>query len=341
MEELADLHTQLGNYDEAEDYLKRYVEVYPTRADGYEDLSDFYSSIGRLDDARDALAQAELLDPENWALTLSRVDLDVKTGKYDESQITLTSLLEQANTPRDRLRVYARRVNIALLRGREPELMENLDGFYEELLEIQNPLQANLTYSMALPAISQIGRPEVALERLAEVRASVPETYQGLVGVGEAWSYAEMGKVEEARASLAAAATIVEAFKFETFRPSLALVEGMIDEADGNLEAAIPHYRDASEKAIQLDPTYRIRYARALRLLGRNDEALAQIQESLKANPVHPSFQLELAHLARDRGDLDEAKEHLAVALEAWDQAGPAYLPAQDAQRLAGLLDAH
>lgn len=341
LEELADLHTQLGNYDEAEDCLQRYVEIYPTRPKGYEDLSDFYSSIGRLDDARDALAQAELLDPENKDLTLSRIDLDIKVGKYDESETALEVLLNEVDTPRDSLRIYARSLNLAMLRGREKELIANLEVFYALLLETQNPLQAHIIYSMTLPALSQVGQPEGTLKRLAEVKASIPETYQGLVGVGEAWAYADLGRVDEARTSLAKADAIVEAFKFETFRSSLALVEGMIDEATGDLEAAIVHYRDANEKAIRLEPSYMTRYARAMRLIGKNDEAMAQIQESLKTDPAHPNYHLELAHLAHDEGNLAKARDHLAIALEAWDQAGPDYLPAKEAQQLAGLLDAH
>ncbi len=337
-ENLADLHTQLGNYDEAEGYLKRYVEIYPTRSDGYEDLSDFYSTIGRMDKARDALAQAQLLDPENSDLTRSLIDLDVKAGKYAESEKALADLLTTAETTRDSMLLYARQVNLAGLKGRPDDLIDRIDSFHEATLKTQNPLQANLVYSMTLPAISEVGRPHEALERLAEIRLRVPPTYQDLVGVGEAWAYADLGLVQEATASLEAAKVIVEKLKFETFRSTMALIQGMITEADGDLDGAIPLYREAMETAIRTEPAFRIRLIRALRLAGKNDESMDVLKDSLKSEPAHPRYMLELAHLEHDQGNLDKARRHLAVALAAWADAGPEYQPAQEARQLADQL---
>jgi len=335
LEDLADLHTQLGNLDEAEGYLKRYVEIYPTRFDGYEDLSDFYSTTGRMTDARDALAQAQLLDPENLDLTLSLIDLDIKAGKYAESEKALADLLVTAETTRDSMRLYSRQVNLAYLKGRPDDLIGRLESFYDAYFKVQNPLQANLVYSMMLPAVSEVGRPQVALERLAEIKSLIPETYKNLAGVAEAWIYAELGMVPEATASLASATVIVEKLKFETYRSSLSLVQGMITEADGDLAGAIPSYRDAMETAIRVEPAFRIRLIRALRLAGKNNESWDLLQESLKSDPAHPKYMLELAHLKQAKGDLDQAQKDLAVALTAWAEAGPQFLPAKDARQLA------
>jgi tetratricopeptide (TPR) repeat protein len=333
--DLADLHTQLGNFDEAERSLKRYVEIYPTRADGYEDLSDFYSTIGRMAEARDALAQAQLLDPENEDLALSLIDLNVKAGKYPESEKALADLLVTADTARDSLRLYGRQIMLASLKGRADDLAVRLESFHDALLKTQNPLQAHLIYSMAVPAISEVGRPHDALERLAAVRPLISPTYQDLVGVGEAWAYAELGRVEEAAASLAAATVVVEKFKFETFRSTLALIKGMIAEAGGDLDGAIPLYRQAMDQAIRIEPTFRIRLIRGLRLAGKRDEAWDILQECLKSDPVHPRYMLELAHLEKDRGNLEEAHRHLAIALAAWAEAAPEFPFAQEARRLA------
>ena len=338
LEELADLHTQLGNFDEAEGYLKRYVEIFPTRADGYENLSDFYSATGRLDQARDALAKAQLLEPEDLGLTLSLIDLDIKAGNYRESEQALVDLLTGAGTAKERVRICLRQVNLAVLRGRPDDVIDRLEAFHEAGLESLNPLQANIVYSLMLPVVSMTGRPAEALSRLAEVKTRIPAPYTGLAGVGEAWAYADLGRISEASASLAAAVSVVESFKFETFRPSIALVEGVIAEAAGDLDTAISHFRDAADKAIQVEPVYRLRLARALRLIGEEDEAMAVLEEALKVEPTHPTYQLELAHLHYKRGDLVRAHEHLSVALAAWADAGPEYLPAQEARQLADLL---
>ena len=338
LENLADLHTQLGNFDEAEGYLKRYVELFPTRADGYEDLSDFYSTTGRLDEARNTLAKAQLLDPENMKLALSLIDLDIKIGKYSESELALANLLAKSVTARDRLQISVRQVNMATLQGRPDELIERLESMYEAGLEILNPLQINIGYSQMLSAISMVGRPEEALSRLAEVKSRIPDPYTDLAGMGEAWVYVDLGRISEAKASLAAAVTVVESFTFETFRPRIALIGGKIAEAGGDLDAAISHYRDAVDKAVQPEPVYRVRLARALRLDGEEDEAMEILDEGLKVEPAHPEYQLEMAYLQYMQGNLVQANKHLSVALAAWAEADPGYLRAQEARQLADQL---
>ncbi len=338
LDDLADLHTQLGNHPEAEACLQRYVEIFPGRADGYEDLSDFYSITGRLDEAREALEKAQLLEPENLDLALSLIDLDVKFGRYAESERALADLMAGADTDRDRIRVCARQMELAGLRGRPDVVIDRLEVFYERLLAIQNPMQANLVYTMALPAISMAGRPDAALSRLAEVKTRIPAPYADLAGVGEAWVLVDLGRLAEARAALAAAVVVVEAYKFETFRSSIALIEGMIAEAEGDLDTAIARYRTAAETAVQVKPMYSVRLARTLRLAGESDEARTVLDAAVKVEPAHPEYQLELAQLAYDKGDLARAQEHLTVALAAWDEADPEFRPARQARELSARI---
>jgi len=340
LEELADLHTQLGNLTEAEAYLQRYVDIYPSRAEGYQDLAGFYSKTGRLDEARDALAKAQLLEPGDLGLSLNLIDLDIKTGRYDACEQALADLFETAGSPRDRLRIRARQVNLASLRGNADHMISILEAFYAASLEVQNPLQANLAYSVTLPIISQAGRPLDALSRLAEVRSRVPAPYTDLVGLGEAWVYADMGRTDEARTALAANVVVVDAFKFETFRSSVLLVEGLIREADGDLEAAIPYYRQAVDKAMHVTPIYSLHLARSLRLAGETKDAQKVLQAALKLEPAHPELHLEMAHLEAGRGNLTQAQTHLTRVLSAWSGAGPEYQPAQEARALAEKLKA-
>lgn len=338
LKNLADLQTQVGDYEAAESHLKRYVEIYPSRADGYEDLADFYSSIGRLDEAREALAQAQLLEPENQDLTLTLIDLDTKAGKYAEVEQTLATMLEKADTARDRLRIVARQLKLAGLQGQGDRVIDLVEVYYSETLVIQSPMQAHLGLSMTLPMVSMVGRPEAALQRLHEVKDLVPDPYTDLVGVGEAWILADLGQVAEARIALAKAETIVESLKFETFRASIDLVEGLIDEADGDLDLALAHYREARDKAVRIEPWYRLRLAHALGQVGLDDEAKVVLEEGLKVEPNHPDMQLEMAQQWHRRGNLAKAQQHLDVAMAAWIEADPEYGPAIEARALADLI---
>jgi Tfp pilus assembly protein PilF len=90
-----------------------------------------------------------------------------------------------------------------------------------------------------------------------------------------------------------------------------------------------------------MEPIYRLRLARALRLDGQEKEAREVNRETLKTDPAHPVCHLEMAHLDLKRGKLDKAQEHLDVALTAWAEAGTEYLPAREARQLADRLKAN
>ncbi|MCB1182566.1 tetratricopeptide repeat protein [bacterium] len=340
LEDLADLHTQLGDLDKAEGYLKRYIELNPTRADGYENLSDFYSDVGRLDDARDALSEALLLEPENGTLAMSVIDLDIKMGAWEPSEQVLKEKLTTAGGARETARAANRLVNLGMLLGRGDMVEEYLDVSHAAILELQNPLQANLVYTMMLPSLSSAGRPDAALARMAAAREAIPAPFTGLAGVGQAWVLVEAGRPAEARAALAEAVVIIDQFGFETFRSSVTMVEAMIAEAEGDIPGAVTAYREALDEAIKVQPFLRADCARALRRDGQLKEAAVVLDEALKVEPAYPQIRLEAALLAEARRDMDQARDHLDAALAAWSQATPGFQPVLQARELAARLAA-
>ena len=334
LDDLADLYTQLGDHQKAERCLKRYVTVHPTRAEGYKDLADFYSGIGRLDDARDAIEQALLIEPEELDLRLRLIDLDAKDGHFEASRQRYTDELGEAETALNRARIQSRLSALAGITGRGEDQARALDAYYEAISEIQSPLQADLVFSMNLPALAEVGRHAEALTRIDELADRIAQPYAKLTGVSRAWVLTRLGRTDEARTALAEAREVVDTFKFETFRPSLALVGGMIDEAEGDLEAAVGLYQTAIDRAIQPDPMYRILLAGALIGLERHDEALETLRDALRPQPAHPGLHLEIARALHGKGDDDGARESLAKALSAWSGADAGFPPFMTALEL-------
>ena len=163
--------------------------------------------------------------------------------------------------------------------------------------------------------------------------------YTDLVGVGQAMVDADLGRVAEAKAALTAAVAVIEEFKFETLRPNVSLVEGMIAEAGSDLETAIRHYGLAVDTAIKVEPVFRLRLARALRLAGQEKEAHAVLADATKYEPSHPWFQLERAQLHFSQGDLVQTRQLLDAALATWAEAAPDFEPAQEARQLLARLN--
>jgi len=338
-EEIADLYHQLGEDDEAERYLKRYVNLFPSRADGYKDLSDFYSDTGRLADAREALEEARLLEPGDIDLALGLIDLDVKQGRYDASRAALDDELGRAVSARDRAKVHARLLALAQSRGRADDVIANLDAFYENMSEVQNPLQLDIIYAMMLPAVSRTGRPDEAISRLDAVAARIAPPFDALTGISRAGALAGLGRAAEARDELARATEVVDTYQFETFRAPLSLMAGRAAEADGDLDGAVAEYRGALASFIRYDPIYHLKLAGVLRRRGDLDEARTALEDAMSMYPAHPEAHLEMALIDFEEGRTDAARTHLETARAAWTGADPGYEPALEAARLAERLE--
>ncbi len=334
-ERLASLHNQMGHFEQAESYLQHYVDLFPTDTEGYEDLAAFYSLNGHLQQARDVLNKAQLVDPEKLDLTLRLIDLDTKLGQYAECQLVLDALLANEKNTRDRSQILARQLALARLQGKADELSRVMELYYSALSEIRNPMQVDLTFSMMWPVVSEAGNPQLALERIQQLGTKLGDPYGKLTSVGRAWALAELGQTEAARAALVEADEVITAFKFEVYRPSMAQVNGMIAEADGDFDLAVEQFRIARDTAQQDDPMYDVRLGRALRLQGESAEALTVLEAALVAEPARPRAHLELAQVAHEKGQAAKAREHLEIAQKAWSAAHPGFLPAQEARELA------
>lgn len=339
LEEIADLQRQLGRYDEAEATLQRYIERFPARSEGYRDLAEFYIDTGRLEDARVALDEALLLDPADMTLKMRMVTVDLRQGHYAQVESELERAVRRAESPRERARISTQYLALALARGQADAAAAALDSFYAAMSEVQNPLQLDIAYSLMLPALSMLGRSQLALEKINAAGARIPAPFDGLAGMGRAWALADLARPEEARRELEAAVQVVDTYQFETFRSSLALIRGMIDELEGDLDSAVANFREAKEKAIQNDPNIPIRLARALRARGDLKEAREVIDEALAFHPAHPEAQLELAEIELASGHADRAAEHLGIALAAWNEAPEEYGPARQARGLLARIE--
>ncbi len=339
LEPVADRQRQLGRLDEAEATLNRYVDLFPGRTDGYRNLADFYRDTGRLDEARTALDQARLLEPGDLDLALAVIDLDLKLGRYAETEAALDERLAASDAPLDQAKIHARRIDLARLRGRGDDLAVALDDYYASMSAVQNPMQLDLIISLMAPMLSEVGRPDECLARVDAATARIPESFKDLTCVGRAWALADLERIADARAELERATAIVEQLQFETFRPTLFLIEGMIAEIEGDLPAAVAAFREALDSVLQIEPFYHARLGRALRRNGDTRAAREVLEDGLALHPAHPLANLELAQVHLADGREDEARTHLAAARAAWDGSDPTYAPAAEAAELARRLE--
>ncbi len=337
--EIANFHQQLGNNAAAEANYLKYVELFPTDTKGYRDLAGFYGSTGELDKAKLTLEKAQLIDPGELDLVLGLVGVKTKSGLFAESQEILDKELARAKTPRDRAMILSRRISLLVTLGQTDQVVLDLDQLHNTLLEFQSPMQADLVMAILVPRLSEMGQSEEALRRLVVLAGKIPPPYDQLVGLSKAWTLANLGRPQEARVFLTEAAALVETMKFETYRSTLAMVEGKVNEAEGNFEAAVGFFRSAKEKALAPESLHSVSLGRVLRKNGDPKEAKKVLEEALALNPAQPALHLEMALTWKDLGNSAKAQEHLRLARTAWPEAHPDFRPALQARQLAGEIN--
>lgn len=338
LRKMADLHHYLGNSEEAEKFYLQYVGEFPSDTKGYRDLAAFYSKGGQLAQARETLEKAQLVDPNELSLVLGLIDLDIKTGRFQESGLALGAELSRAKSAMDRGNVLASQIRLSGLLGQADQLILDMESFHSALLEIQNPLQANLGIAMYLPQVSMVGQPEIALQKLDDIFAEVSPPYDQIVSMSRAWVLATLGRSEEARTNLEAATEVVDMWKIESYRPFLFLIGGMIAEEENDYTTAVSLFRKALDTSLEVVPVHHLRLARALVKNDQMDEARKVMESAMVVNPAYPEYHLEMAMILYDSGKVEKAKEHLAQAQSAWGNAHPGFLPAQRAGELAGRM---
>jgi len=337
--QMANCYKALGENEKAEEYYLSFVEKFPTDTKGYRDLANFYSHVGQLDQAREILEKAQLVDPGELDLMLGLIDLDIKLGKYQQAKDVLNTQLKRAKTERDKLGILTRQMDMASILGHSEELLQIIESYHSSMREIQNPLQADLVYSALLPLASHAGLSEQVLERLDTLSSQVPDPFNKLIGIGRSWVLIDLGRVDEAKADLDEASALVDAFKFETYKSTIAIIRGSAAEKTGDLPLAVEQYKIAIDLSLTVQPISRIRYARALRKNNQLEEAETVLNEALKQNPVHPELHLELAEVLFSRDMEQKALEHLQIAEKAWSGAHESYPPAKRAIKLAGQIN--
>ena len=81
LKQIAQLQSSLGNFDEARDALRRYVERFPDDYTGLSSLAGIELNMGELDTARRTLEKALLLEPANTELLIRLALLDHRSRR--------------------------------------------------------------------------------------------------------------------------------------------------------------------------------------------------------------------------------------------------------------------
>lgn len=247
--QLASLERATGHPEAAIAHARTYLEEKPEDASGHLVLGDLLRDRGELDSAREHYLQASLLANEPVDAFLRLADVAARRG--DEAGAR--NLIGQADaSTRIPLALGLVRQAAARLESRYGRLRASIDQLYaqeEYLSQSVAPYQVALaTYIPIASSYLELGELDQARAAVAKAESLIQPPLDRFMSFVSATILAREGRFEEAEEQLAQAAALVEEFRLEDLRSQVDLVEGLIRFHEGDYPAAAAAYRSARDR---------------------------------------------------------------------------------------------
>lgn len=182
------------------------------------------------------------------------------------------------------------------------------------------------------------GRTDQALAQLEDVRRTLEPPFDDYWRIGQLEIATAAGDTAVLAEAMAGVKRVMDQFGFNFLAANLARGEATLLEARGDWAGALAAWQRVREIDPAASTTVR-EIARALRHLGRFDDAQAAIDEHLRSVPFATASNLEAARIRLADGDTAGARLHVDRATLMLEPADPDHLHAAEARRIRQALD--
>ncbi len=330
---IAQLHTSLGDFEQARDALRRYVEQFPDDYSGLAGLASIEINMGELDAARRTLGRALLLEPTNTELLVGMARVEHASGNFAAAEAGFKEALASAASPNARANAWAALHLYYRVQGQSTLALDALARRLEEAATSQAPVALTVLRLSTLDVYFDTGREAEVQAIIAEYGPQLQAPTSIVAMIAELQLALEKRDIPSAEAKLAAIESMIAENQIETFRNAALSGGAQLAALKGDWERAYA-LRQEFLRANPTDAFVHFGISEALRELGRLDEAEQAIRLALKRTPGSASAHVELSHVLKARGDTAGARAALERALSMWSQAEPDFEPAAEARAL-------
>jgi tetratricopeptide (TPR) repeat protein len=333
LQAIGTIYREMGRYEDASRWLRRFVETYPSRAGGRIELARLYVDLAQRDRARQELERAVLLEDRSPEAHLALADIEAREGNLGEARRAHEQALRIAATAFERSQVHSEMEDLAVREGRIRDALMQVESARAAAAEALPPTQVTIQTLASARLFALIGEGDEGLAMARQERLALSPLVRGAAGIGLVPLFLELGEVDSARVHLERLQRFVQTYKLEVVRPLILSYEAEIAEYRGDLESALEHLNEVDLQHPSRVRTLRMR-GRVLRQLGRWDEAEQTLQRARELDPHHPETQIEWARLLLARERPIQAREAIEDALDTWSGADAAYVRSNEARRL-------
>jgi class 3 adenylate cyclase/tetratricopeptide (TPR) repeat protein len=340
--EIARTHKEMGEFEPALKHYQQFSALHPDDPEIYLAIGDLCKAFGHYDQAKTQYEKGLLLNPSDLRMAKGVADVEQLSGNYDAALSRYESLLQQAETPKDRSTIHEALGKYYEARGQLGKWHEHWNLALSEMEKFYPPIFFNYTKLRYLDKYVRAGKKEEAFKIIQKLQDKVYTNDRIVVALAYAEMYLGMKDWVQAEKAIKGfdapdPSQPAEQLTLAWSRRTLLNLRGKIAMLKGSYPEAI----DLIQQELQLAPTAfeaHVSLGCCYRNLKDYKKAEEHLNQALKIYPYFPEAHYELALVYAETGKTDRAVEHLKGALHTWAPADPDFEPAQKArEKLAGL----
>ncbi|MBN2175056.1 MAG: tetratricopeptide repeat protein [Bacteroidales bacterium] len=334
---IGNLYETMGNYDSAVYYYENFTENHPEDFKAYMDLGEMYLNLAEFEKAAENLDKALILDPGNVNVSLSRILVDLRQGKFEIAEDRYHRLLKSCPTANDTAMVYKQLSDYYEGTGQILKSLLYQQKFVEEIKKLVTPLNYTVYQLFSIDKYVKAGKLEEGYQLIKDSEKKFQHPVDKVVSFGYMFYYIEADSADKAATYVDIARDLAISFGEEMLLNNVDYSKGRIHLLKMEYDSALVYF----DSFIERSPTNKemIRYiSECYRGLKETKKAEKAIETALKYRPNNPYLNYEAALVFIDKNDRNTVSKYLQKALEAWKNADGIYKPAQEAKKLSAEL---
>lgn len=331
---IGNAYLKKGDFKSALSYFDQYHHAFPKDYRSFVSFGDLFLIMGDYEKARDYYIDAQMLEPNEIAVTIMLARINILTGNYTAALTQLHNAENMADTPKEKQSVYTMFYEYYCQRG---EIRKALDYSFKKTAEAKQYLKpldvvVGRMSDQCFDLYVMLGRERDALVQLDSYKRTLPKPWSRLLSLGYLQIALEKEDTTMIEACIAEAEEAIRIFGEDARRSIIHRARGRLFEIRHDNINAIMEYQKESHYA-PTDVTVLTQIAHCYRHLGDYSKAKKFLENTLSILPMYAEAHYELARVYANDNDLVNARKHMDIVQTIWENADPEYPPARSAKR--------
>jgi tetratricopeptide (TPR) repeat protein len=328
LKDIGQIYMWDGKFEEAMKYFQLYRDKYPKDPGSYLWLGFLHELYGKHDLAVSNYEKAWIFDPDDISIRLMLANSKAEMGDFNSALSDYEELLNECDSPQERVEVFQRLENYFFLRGQVTKAIDLIELRITEQEKFDTRINILYTKYYSVERYILGGKVNTVLDIAREFeKLGPPHDYM------IPWIHLkinlELEIAKEIEKYLEQVEAIIDTTQMEAHRAGTFWARGKLLELNKEYQAAIQHYfqmLDSNPWNIFMH----FHIGRCYRMNKEYRNAEEHFQKIIDQHPFWPEELYEFGLVYFEWGKYKKAQEFFNRAQAIWENADPEYKPARE-----------